>query len=223
MAKPQRRSGPQRVDHDGFDFTRHMRALCDDLVARLPPLKHIDMRYVAVSFSQARKSVRHGIQASLTPMRFAGGHLVEQRHGQWYSIQRLYSRNRVEMLYILNFYMPRFLDCPLHEKLVTILHELWHIGPRFDGDIRRHSGRCYAHSGSQKNYDARMCELADQWLALNPPRPLFAFLEYDFDGLQRIYGRVFGLKAAHPKLLRISGEQARQIRASAPSNQPIDT
>ena len=60
------------------------------------------------------------------------------------------------MLYILNFYLPRFLDLPFREKLTTMLHELWHIGPKFDGDVRRLGGRCFAHGSSQKQYDAHV-------------------------------------------------------------------
>ena len=56
-----------------FDFTPHIRRVCDDMVARLPELAHIDMSRVAVAFCQARKPVPHGMFASLTPLRFAGG------------------------------------------------------------------------------------------------------------------------------------------------------
>ena len=80
------------------------------------------------------------------------------------------------MLYILNFYLPRFLDLPLDEKLTTVAHELWHIGPRFDGDLRRFRGRCYAHSGSQRKYDAQVKRLVAAWLAAAPPAGMFEFL-----------------------------------------------
>ena len=58
----------------------------------------------------------------------------------------------------------RFMDVDFEEKLVTIFHELWHVSPRFDGDLRRHPGRCYMHTGSQKDYDAQMLRLARRWL-----------------------------------------------------------
>ena len=61
------------IEPAGFDFTRHIRLLAADMVARLPELARIDLEQVAIRFCQARKAVRHGIQASLTPLRFAGG------------------------------------------------------------------------------------------------------------------------------------------------------
>lgn len=188
---------------DGFDFTAHMRALCEDIAHRLPKLGHIDMDRVAVSFSQARKRVRHGLYATLTPMRFADGALLTHRRGQRYTVQRLYAPDGREMLYILSFYLPRFLDETFREKLVTVFHELWHVSPRFDGDIRRHPGRCHVHTGSQREYDRQMGQLADEWLALDPPESLSSFLHHDFDTLYRRHGGIYGVKVPHPKLIRL--------------------
>src|SRR5688500_5809327 len=103
------------------------------------------------------------------------------------------------MLYILTFYLPRFQDQSFQEKLVTIFHELWHIGPLFDGDLRRHEGRCYAHTSSQAEYDGHMAVLAHQWLALGPPDELIAFLRYDFQQLQLHHGRICGVRIPRPK------------------------
>jgi len=105
------------------------------------------------------------------------------------------------MLYVLNFYLPRFLDLPFREKLTTIAHELLHIGPLFDGDLRRFSGRCYAHSHSHSHFDAQAEALAQRWLARGPERSLFAFLELDFLRLQALYGGIHGRRIASPKLL----------------------
>ena len=131
----------------GFDFTHHVGRVCADMAAQVDELRHIDMSRVAVSFRQTRKRMPHGLYASLTPLRFAGGQTHSIRRGRKFSIQRVEVDGR-EMLYVLNFYLPRFLDLGFREKLTTIAHELLHIGPQFDGDLRRFSGRCYAHSHS---------------------------------------------------------------------------
>jgi predicted metallopeptidase len=185
----------------GFDFTLHVRRLCEDMVGRVEQLGHIDMACVAVSFAQARNRTDSGMYASLTPLRFSGGQLHTMRRGQRWTLQRVYEGGR-EMLYILNFYLPRFLDLPLDEKLTTVVHELWHIGPRCDGDLRRFGGRCYAHSGSQRKYDARVKQLAQRWLELGPPAALYDFLRLDFRALAARHGRVFGRKVRTPKLIR---------------------
>jgi len=178
-----------------------MRLVCDDMVARFPEPAHIDMSRVAVAFTQARKPVKHGLYASLTPLRFAGGAEVGSRRGRTYRVQALRDRDGREMLYILRFCLPRFLDLDLREKLVTVLHELWHISPNFDGDIRRHSGRYHAHTHSQAEYDEQMGLLADRWLAAHPPEDLWEFLRHDFRHLRSRHGQIVGIRIPRPRLV----------------------
>ncbi len=186
-----------------FDFSAAMARLCDDITNRIDDLVHIDMSRVAVSFAQARRRVLHGLQAKLTPMRFEGGSLTTQRRGRTWTCQRLYHGQR-EMLYILTFYLPRFLNQPLHEKMTTITHELYHIGPRFDGDLRRFGGRCYIHSTSHDEFDRHAAQLARLYLAQNPPAELYQFLQSDFRTLTKRHGGVVGLQVPIPKLIPVS-------------------
>jgi hypothetical protein len=183
-----------------FDFSSAMTRLCVDVSDRVEELLHIDMSQVAVSFAQTRRRVLHGLQAKLTPMRFEGGALTTHRNGRMWTCQRLI-HNGHEMLYILTFYLPRFLDQPFHEKLTTVTHELLHVSPRFDGDLRRFDGRCYMHSPRQKEFDRQASDLARKYLAAGPSAELYEFLRYDFRGLVRRYGTVVGLQVPIPKLI----------------------
>jgi hypothetical protein len=185
----------------GFDFTAAIRLVCDDMVARLAELSHIDMSRVAVGFAQARRGGPYGTWASLTPLRFAGGAPTTKRRGRTYGVQRLVGRDGREMLYLLVFYLPRFLNQSFEEKLTTIVHELWHISPAFDGDLRRHNGRCFAHGPSQREFDELAGRLARQWLSLSPPDELFAFLRLSFAELNARYGGIYGMRFERPKLL----------------------
>jgi hypothetical protein len=183
-----------------FDFSSAMTRLCVDVSDRVDELLHVDMSRVAVSFAQTRRRVLHGLQAKLTPMRFEGGALTTHRNGRMWTCQRLVHDGR-EMLYILTFYLPRFLDQPFHEKLTTVTHELLHVSPRFDGDLRRFDGRCYMHSPKQREFDRQASDLARKYLAGGPPAELYDFLRYDFRGLVRRYGTVVGLQVPIPKLI----------------------
>jgi len=185
----------------GLDFTSRIRTLCEDIVARLDQLRHIDMSRVAVGFAQTRSAGRMGLHATLTPLRFPGGQLHIYRRTQRWGMQRLYAPDGRDMLYLLDFYLPRYLDLPFREKLTTVLHELWHIGPRFDGDTRRLAGRCHAHGHSKQQYDAHAETLTDHWLALNPPGELYDFLQHNFAELTARHGRVFGKRYPKPKLI----------------------
>ncbi len=188
------------VSH-GFDFCLAMRRLCGDMVDRLPELSHIELPLVAISLCQTRKDVTHGIYASLTPLRFESGAKTTIRRGRRYGVEPILDTQGREYLYILSFYLPRFMNSPLEEKLSTVVHELWHISPNFDGDLRRHKGRCYAHGPSQKQYDALMDRLTQRWLALDPPSHLYEFLLGDCDELIAEHGRIIGQRWPTPQLV----------------------
>ncbi len=188
----------------GFDFTSRMRLLCADIVARTPDLAHVDLSRIALTFSQARKGVSWGMYASLTPLRFAGGSRTTIRRGRQYQVQPIVDGSGREMLYLLSFYLPRFMNLEFREKLITIFHELWHIGPEFDGDLRRHEGRCFAHTHSQAEYDRQMGIIADRWLAQSPEPELWSFLQHDFSKLHTAAGPIFGLRVKRPKLVPIT-------------------
>lgn len=186
-----------------FDFSLAMRRLCEDISQRMDEFQHLRTDEMAVAFAQARSRVRHGLQAKLTPMRFENGLLTARRGERTWTVQRLYRGER-EMLYILTFYLPRFLDQPFREKMITVFHELYHISPLFNGDIRRMGGRYHAHSHSQKEYDRLMEVFVDRYLAQRPPKHLYAFLTRSFRQLQREHGAVVGIQVPIPKLIPVS-------------------
>lgn len=200
----------------GFDYTAAVRRLCEHVTRHTDELAHIEFSRVAVSFAQTRRRVSHGMYASLTPMRFEGGQQFTERHGRRWTCQRLLDpAGKHEYLYILSLYLPRFQDAPLREKLLTTFHELWHIGPRFDGDLRRHEGRCYAHGRSQAEFDAHCGQLVDRWLAGNPPEQLYDFLRHSFQELQAIHGRIYGIKIRTPKLIPADENTAENVEETA--------
>ena len=185
----------------GFDVITALTAVCVDLVARIPELHHIEMSRVALSFCQTRRGSTHGMLAKLTPLRFEGGELTTSRDGQQWTIQRLFSGS-VEQWYILSVYLPRFFDLPFEEKLNTLIHELYHISPQFNGDLRRFSGRCYAHSPSHQAYDEIVAQLCLGYLRRRSPRSrLLQFLHHDFATLRNTHGSIIGAQVPIPKLI----------------------
>ncbi len=185
-----------------FDFSVAMREVCVDITQRHPVFQHIDMSDVAVAFAQARRNVTYGLQAKLTPMRFERGSRFTVRDGQEWTVQKLVVDGR-EMLYILTFYLPRFLNLSYKEKLTTIFHELYHISAEFDGDIRRFGGHFYVHSHSQAEYDAEMEVYAAEYLRANPPAEMLEFLKSNFRQLQKKHGAVVGVQIPIPRLLPV--------------------
>ena len=187
----------------GFDFSESMRHLCRDMCHRLTELHHIDVGRILFSWSRSRKPGQYGTWASLTPLRFENGAETGVRGGKRYRVQRVVDQHGREMLYILSCYLPRFLDLTFTEKLTTIVHELWHISPDFNGDIRRFPGRYYVHTRCEDQYDEAMKHLAMQWLAAEPAEPLYEFLQSDFREIVRQHGAIYGARVSQPRLLRV--------------------
>jgi hypothetical protein len=183
-----------------FDFCGHVQRLCADIVARCEALRHIDVSRLLFAVTQARSSRRHGLQARVTPLRFHGGRLIRHRRGLAYQVQRYFVNGR-EMLYLVTFYLPRFLDQTFDDKFITLFHELFHISPTFDGDLRRHAGRCALHTRSKRRYDAHMADLARANLANGAEASRHDFLRLDFHQLEHRHGSIIGIHVPRPKLI----------------------
>jgi len=168
------------------------------------------MDRVAVSFTQTRNNSSYGVYASLTPLRFEGGKRTKLVRSQECEVQRLpHESGDGDYLYILYVSAPRFMDLTLSVKLETILHELYHIGPKFDGDLRRFKGRCYAHGSSAKDYDAIIRRLVKIWLDQDPPVEVWSFLQLNYRELCERFGSVGGLKIPPPRIIPVRGVEDR--------------
>jgi predicted metallopeptidase len=185
-----------------FDFCGHVRRLCADIRNRCPEFSHLDLARVLFAVTQARNGQAHGLQARVTPLRFRNGALTRRRRGVIYQVQRYFVDSR-DLLYIVTFCLPRFLDLDFDEKFITIFHELYHIGPGFDGDLRRQGGRYCIHSHSQRQYDSHMAHLARAYLAGGADPALHAFLRLDFAQLQERHGSVVGIVVPRPKIIPV--------------------
>jgi hypothetical protein len=185
-----------------FDFCGQMRQLAADIVARCAVLGQIDMRRLLLGVTAARNNRIHGLQARVTPLRFAQGELTRRRRGATYQVQRYYHGEH-EFLYLMTFCLPRFLDQDFSDKLITLFHELYHIHPACNGDLRRHQGRYAIHSRSQHHYDRHMADLARAYLCADPDPNLHSFLRLNFAQLQDRHGAVAGTVVPRPKIIPV--------------------
>lgn len=196
LALPPSNSGP-------FHFTHHMSLLCEDITRRMDVFRHIDMQRILVSFVRSRNDRLWGLQAKLVPLRFRDGGLTEIRRGHHYKVQQFFVDD-VELHYVLSFYLPRFLNQSFEEKMITIFHELYHVGPEFSGDIRRFEGTQSVHNRSQREYDNWMAYFARDYLCSEPARIRYDFLKLNFQQLQARYGAVVGVHVPSPKLIPVA-------------------
>jgi predicted metallopeptidase len=179
------------------------------VAARCPAFAHVDLDRVLISFTPSRNASPYGLQARVTPMRFRDGAVARRIRGVRYRVQRYVVDGR-EIMYVVTFCLPRFLDQTFDEKLVTVFHELYHVSPLFNGDLRRHPGRYAVHSHSKRGYDDRMAGYAREYLSGHPAPEVFAFLRYGYTDLWRRHGGITGVVVPRPKLLPVAAEVPRE-------------
>ncbi len=185
-----------------FAFSTHVRRLLEDIVARTPEFRHIQVPRILVGALQARNGRAHGLQARVTPLRFSHGALQRRRRDTVFQVQRYFLGDH-EFLYLMTFCLPRFQDQDFDDKFITLFHELYHIGPEFNGDLRRHQGRCQLHTRSQRHYDRHMAQLARNYLASHPDTALHGFLRLNFAQLEERHGAVEAVVVPRPKVVPV--------------------
>jgi predicted metallopeptidase len=184
-----------------FHFSQALQHLCADIAIQSPHFRHLEVNRILFTYSQARNHSSYGLQARVTPLRFRNGRTTLIRRGQPYRVQG-YSVAGIEMLYLVDFCLPRFLDRSFEDKLITLFHELHHISPKFNGDLRRHPGRYQFHTGSQKAYDRQMAALVRDYLSIGANPSRYDFLRVGFDPLRERHGSVIGYRVPRPKVIR---------------------
>ncbi|MCA8914724.1 MAG: hypothetical protein KDB90_04865 [Planctomycetes bacterium] len=187
-----------------YNLTDDVSLLVHLLVKRVDQLAHIQPGRVIHGVSQARTRSRYGVYAQCHGLRFKHGqreHKTRDGHAWQWPIIKVRGQ---EVLYYITYFLPRFLDQPPRERLHTLLHELYHISPKFNGDLRRFAGRNEFHGNKHADFDG----VVDRILERAMPHvdvERFPFLVYTFDQLVERFGGVVGnkLKRFHPKKVRL--------------------
>ncbi len=186
-----------------LNLTAELERLVAHLAGQVDAFGHIDPARVLVCIAATRGSGVHGTYAKIHPLCFAGGDktttIRRGRHTYICTMPTIFHRGE-EMRYVIYFLAPRFFDLSFREKLITVFHELYHISPTFDGDIRRFTGRNYAHGSSTKRYNAAMATMVDAYLAGLESRDHLAFLEVGMEALRERCRALVGRKMAAPKI-----------------------
>lgn len=188
----------------GFDFTANMMLLVDDIIKTHPFFKHIKTENILIAISPSNGN-RNGIVAKLRPLLFEGGSKKKVVRGVEYESPEL-RINGINILYIIYFHLPRFLNYGDQKtKLTTVIHELHHISPLFNGDIRRYPGKNYAHGNSRKYFDDLISVYTDEYIRSTNHPELGDFLKYKYNELRNKYRTIYGdmIRIPRPRIANI--------------------
>jgi hypothetical protein len=186
-----------------LNLTAEIERLIADITSRHEAFYHIDPSRILVCINSSRNSSEHGLFAKIHPLRFPSGKTSQTikrgRNTLRCTMPEVAHQGR-EILYVIYFIIPRFMDRPLRDKLVTIFHELYHISPEFDGDIRRFPGRNFAHGGSTKRYNKLMERFVDEYFLHSGSSERTVFMECGMTELRERHRAIVGRKMAMPKI-----------------------
>ncbi len=145
---------------DHPNITLAVKRLMRDVAARIPELAHVRPTRVLVVAGEARGKSRATIRpAHLGPVRDGAGRPFIRVRGR-------------RMLYVITLRPLWFAASTPEERIATILHELYHASPRFDGSL--HQGRRH-RALPRVAYDRTIRALLDDYLARAPDEVLAPF------------------------------------------------
>ncbi len=172
--------------------------LIADICRHTSFFSHIDTEKIHICISSNRAGGRGATFGKVVPLKFKGGEEVLYHRGKCYVMPKI-EVHSIRILYLIYFYMPRFTDLAPIEKLRVIFHELYHIHPEFNGDIRRFGKNGSAHGTSKKKFDTQFeRELIAYSFAIRTTS-VWDFLSLDTRGIFKNYQEVLSYRMKVPK------------------------
>jgi hypothetical protein len=149
-----------------------IRALLEDVALRMPEFSHVQPSRILVVSGEARRASR----GTVRPLAFLGGKRRDG-HGRRKALVKV---NGERMLYCITLRPLFFRDSSTRERVETLIHELFHISPKFDGtlDAARRHDRMGARFGR------KLRPLVRRYLKICPHEVLSPF---GYDGEVRIH------------------------------------
>ena len=181
-----------------INITDVITCLINEIAKSAPIFYHIDINRILVCVASNRRNCRGGTYGKLVPLRFESGLEIIKFSGKRYAMPSIVN-NGVQQLYIVYFYIPRFFDLGALEKLRVIFHELYHISPKFNGDIRRFGREKTSHGYSKRRFDTFFEEDLNVFYEYVRNTPFMNFLRANADLLHRNFKRVLGRRMRLPK------------------------
>ena len=186
------------MNKPGLNLSDTLTLIIHEIIKQTEEFRLFDINKILVCCSSNRAGGRGGIYGKLVPLRFENGSGIIKHRGIYYTIPKVFLNN-TEILYIIYFYMPKFFDLSAEGKIDVIFHELYHINPGFNGDIRRMGNFKKAHGHSKKNFDEQYKEFSDEFYKYIRNTPFHDFLEMNSNDLKKTFSKVTWRRIKTPR------------------------
>jgi hypothetical protein len=148
------------------NFNQALKALIKDVAASMAEYGHIRPSRILVVAGEARRASR----GTVKPLTFEGGK-SKDKSGKAKPVVRIRGRR---MLYCITLRPLFFRSSTPESRIATLLHEMFHISPKFDGTLA--NARRHAKLG--KGFAKRLRPIIRRYLKRCPPE-LWAPFAYD--------------------------------------------
>lgn len=174
---------------DSINLTDVLSLIIHDMIKSTEEFRKFDMNRILICCASNRRDCRGAIYGKLSPLRFKDGSEIIKHNGRFYTIPKL-KVNNTEILYIIYFYIPKFFNLSAKDKVNVMFHELYHISPEFNGDIRRMGKFKSAHGHSRKAFEEKYIEYADAFFEKIKDAPYYNFLQMDSASIQEHFKKI---------------------------------
>jgi predicted metallopeptidase len=175
--------------HSSINLTDTLSLITHEMIIRTPEFRGYDINRMLICCASNRSDSRGGIYGKLVPLKFEGGSDIINFHGRTYTIPKII-HNNIEIRYLIYYYHPKFFDISAREKVNVMFHELYHISPDFNGDIRRMGKFKKAHGHSKKSIEEKYLVYAEEFYRYVKETPYHAFLEMSSRDLQNSFKKI---------------------------------
>jgi len=187
---------------DSINLTDVLTLIIHDMIKSTDEFKSFDINKILVCCASNRKDSKGAIYGKLQPLRFKDGSEIIKHNNKYYTIPKIVL-NDIEILYVLYLYIPKFFDMTAKDKINVMFHELYHISPEFNGDIRRMSNIKSAHGHSKKSFEEKYIQYASIYFNKINDTPFYTFLQMNFKEIEKQFKviKYRRMKSIKPKLL----------------------
>lgn len=145
------------------NLNQAVRALIKDVAQRMDEFRHIKASRILVVAGEARRASR----ATVKPLAFARGRSTDAL-GNKKPVVRIKGKR---MLYAITLRPLFFRSSTPKARIGTLLHELYHISPQFDGTLDEER----RHSSAGRDFASKLRPLLRRYIKQCPPELWAAF------------------------------------------------
>ena len=151
-----------------------------------------------VCLSSNRDGSKGATYGKVVPLCYLNGSQSVIYKNQKYTMPLVKKNNNI-IKYLLYIYLPKFFDLSVKGKLYVLFHELYHINPNFDGDIRNMGNFKRVHGYSIKYFNSFFIKELEDFEKYIKLTSYQNFLEMDHNFFKNNYLSIKGFKVKIPK------------------------